>query len=421
MTLLPMMQRGFSVAHRAVHVSRQKSGSGLQKSDAQAYSSFALETNNQRPMQADLPAQAPLQTVSVSSGEPLSASVRPNALERMPKWLICIPLALQWLGLALRYRSLTLPSAANPAITSGGLVGEGKLEYFAGMGPVAREATALYCAVSTACRLPDGQLHTMLRDAGLDFPLIAKPDLGLCGHGVRRIANIGELQAYLTAFPRDETVVLQQYLPQDGEAGIFYARDPLDGESRIIGLTLRYFPQVTGDGHQSLAQLIAADPRACRLVSSRRHQCTHNGHRVPAAGELVRLATVGSTRVGGLYRDGGTHITPELTRAMDAIARDMPLFHFGRFDVRFNTLRELRAGTGFTIMEVNGAGSEAIQAWDPETKLLDGFRMIFAKQRLVFAIGDAMRRTGFKPIGLLALMRLNLRQQRLIAAYPPSN
>jgi hypothetical protein len=135
----------------------------------------------------------------------------------------------------------------------------------------------------------------------------------------------------------------------------------------------------------------------------------------------VRLATIGSTRVGGLYRDGAALVTPALTHAVDAVARDMPEFHFGRFDVRFESLRELAAGRGFTIMEINGAGSEAIEAWDPDTGVMEGFRMIFAKQRLLFAIGAAQRRAGVRPIGLLALARLNRRQQRLIAQYPPSN
>ena len=142
---------------------------------------------------------------------------------------------------------------------------------------------------------------------------------------------------------------------------------------------------------------------------------------MPSSGEVVRLATIGSTRVGGLYRDGQAFITAALMQAVDAIARDMPDFYFGRFDVRFDSLQELGAGRGFTIMEVNGAGSEAIQAWDPETGVLDGFRMIFEKQRILFAIGHAMRRRGVKPIGLLSLIQLNRRQQRLIAGYPPSN
>ena len=348
-----------------------------------------------------------------------------SALERMPKWLICIPLTLQWLWLALRYQSLTLPTVANPAITAGGLVGEGKLEYFDGMGPIALSATAAYCSISTHRRYSNADLRQLMRSANLSFPVIAKPDLGLCGYGVRLLANRGELCDYLEAFPVNEMVVLQQYLPEEGEAGIFYTRDPKSDVGRIIGLALRYFPRVTGDGVRTIAQLMAADPRTQRLLTSPKHQAGHNAttgaDRVPAIGEVVRLATIGSTRVGGLYRDGCYYITPQLTRAIDAIAKDMPTFYFGRFDVRFNTLHDLSAGRGFSIMEINGAGSEAIQAWDPAVKVLAGFAMIFKKQCILFATANAMRLKGFKPLGVLELARLNRRQSKLIARYPPSN
>lgn len=344
-----------------------------------------------------------------------------STLERMPKWLICVPLTIQWLWLSLRYRSLTLPSCANPAITSGGLVGEGKLEYFAGMGETARSATAPWCPVSTQRPWKDGELQETMSLAGLAFPVMAKPDLGLCGYGVRRIDGMDELQHYLSAFPANEMVVLQQYLPQEGEAGIFYVRDPVTDHARIIGLALRYFPRVVGDGVRSLGQLVALDHRASRVAHAHLHESRYDASRVPAAGEVVRLSTVGSTRVGGLYRDGAEWITPSLVQAVDAIARDMPDFNFGRFDVRFDSLPDLAAGHGFTIMEINGAGSEAIEAWDPGTTLLAGLRMIFRKQRLLFAIGDAMRRRGVKPISLLSLMKLNARQQQLISRYPPSN
>ena len=351
----------------------------------------------------------------------LAAARHRSTLERMPKWLICVPLVVQWLALSLRYRSTTLPSAANPHLTSGGLVGEGKLEYFRGMGPLARAATAAHVGITAGDAHAREALHALLEGAGLRFPLVAKPDLGLCGYGVRRVDDMPALQDYLARFPAGETVVIQAYLPQPGEAGIFYARDPATGEGRIIGLALRYFPRVVGDGHSTVAELMAADPRLGRLVATARHECKVDTARVPAAGESVRLATIGSTRVGGLYRDGHAFITPALTAAVDAIARDMPEFHFGRFDVRFDSLRDLAEGTGFTIMEINGAGSEAIEAWDPETSLIAGLRRVFAKQRLAFAIGDANRRRGVRPIGLLALARLNHRQNRLIDRYPPSN
>lgn len=367
-------------------------------------------------MQADLPAGR--STGAFFDHNPVAPV---STLERMPKWLICIPLTVQWLWLALRYRSLTLPTIANPAITAGGLVGEGKLEYFDGMGPLALSATAAYCAVSTHKSYTSAELRELMRSAGLSFPVIAKPDLGLCGYGVRLVANRAELSDYLLEFPVNEMVVLQQYLPHEGEAGIFYMRDPNADAGRIIGLALRYFPRVTGDGKSTIAELMAMEPRAQRLLTSPQHKPSYHPDRVPATGEVVRLATIGSTRVGGLYRDGRAHITPQLTRAIDAIARDMPSFHFGRFDVRFQSLNDLRAGQAFSIMEVNGAGSEAIQAWDPGVGVVAGFRMIFKKQRIVFAIGNAMRRRGFKPLDVLTLARLNQRQNWLIDRYPPSN
>lgn len=344
-----------------------------------------------------------------------------SVLERMPKWLICVPLVVQWLWLSLRFGGTTLPCAANPHLTTGGLVGDGKLEYFRGMGPLARSVTADYCAVLNDGTATAASLQRTLAGSGLAFPVVAKPDLGLCGYGVRLLPDMAALQAYLAVFPAGETVVLQRYLPQEGEAGIFYARDPATGEGRIVGLALRYFPRVTGDGRSTVAQLVAADVRARRIARSPRHECSVPPDSVPAAGQQVRLATIGSTRVGGLYRDGAALVTPELVRTIDAIARDMPDFRFGRFDVRYESLRELGAGRGFTIMEINGAGSEAIEAWDPDIGVLQGFRMVFAKQRLLFAIGAAQRKAGVRPIGLLALARLNRRQNRLVDRYPPSN
>ncbi|MFC5496813.1 hypothetical protein ACFPOE_04640 [Caenimonas terrae] len=342
-----------------------------------------------------------------------------STLERMPKWLICVPLVLQWLWLALRHGSLTLPSAANPAITSGGLVGETKLEYFRSMGALAMSATARHCALPAQARGSLATVRAALAQEGIGYPLIAKPDLGMCGFGVRRIDSEPELARYIADFPAEQAIVLQEYLAEEGEAGIFYARDPGAAQGRIIGLALRYFPQVTGDGISSIDALIAADPRAGR-VRHAGHSLALDGARVPAAGERVRLATIGSTRVGGLYRDGSACITPALATRIDGIARDMAQFHFGRFDVRFDGLDALRAGR-VRIMEVNGAGSEAIEAWDPAFGLVRALRIIFAKQRTLFRIAAANRRRGHQPIGLWQLARLHFMQQKLLDAYPPSN
>jgi hypothetical protein len=89
-----------------------------------------------------------------------------STLEKLPKWLICIPLAVQWCWLGLRHGGLTLPSAANPNITAGGLVGEGKIEYFEQMGPLGRAATAPYLGLRIVDGLSEGAPGVRARRCG---------------------------------------------------------------------------------------------------------------------------------------------------------------------------------------------------------------------------------------------------------------
>lgn len=340
--------------------------------------------------------------------------------EQLPKWLNLIPMVLQWLWLGLRYGSVTLPSSANPRITAGGLVGEGKLEYFRLMGPLARAATAEHIGMRIAASTRVDDVVNAMHAAGLQFPIVVKPDLGWCGYGVRRINDRDALAHYLSLYPRGQTLVLQRYLAEEGEAGLFYMRHRDEPAGRLIGVLLRHYPHVIGNGCDTVATLIAADARLKRATGSRLHEYLYDPGHVPRAGEKVRLSTIASTRVGGLYEDATDAVTPALTARIETIARDMPDFHVGRFDVRYSTLEALRAGE-FTIMEVNGAGSEAVHAWDPKYTIAQVYSIVFAKQRALFRIADANRRAGHRPIGMRALARLHLAQQKLMGRYPPSN
>lgn len=345
---------------------------------------------------------------------------RIGRLERLPKWLNLVQMVAQWLWLSLLHRSLTLPSCANPKLTAGGLVGEGKMEYLAIMGDVARNATAQ--TTSVLIEGPDSarEVHAAMLRLGLSYPVVVKPDLGWCGFGVRRIDGPQALERYVAAYPPGERLVLQEWLETEGEAGLFYLRNPGESSGELIGVLLRHFPRVVGDGVHTVAGLMAADRRASRLGSDGASEPCCDARRVPAYGEVVRIASVSSTRVGGGYEDGRAHITHELAQAVDAIARDMTDVHAGRFDVKYGNLADLRTGR-FRIIEVNGAGSEAVHAWDPRFSLRQAYGIVFAKQRRLFGIASEMRRRGHRPVGWLPLLRLWLHQQALIRRYPPSN
>ena len=71
---------------------------------------------------------------------PLVLQCRPTSFfEFWPAWAMYFPFALQWLLLPVRYRSLSLPLIANPAIPLSGMVGVAKTEVFDAAGETARQ------------------------------------------------------------------------------------------------------------------------------------------------------------------------------------------------------------------------------------------------------------------------------------------
>jgi membrane protein DedA with SNARE-associated domain len=352
------------------------------------------------------------------------AKVRVALAERIPPPLYYIPLVIQWFWLAARFRGLTLPTVSNPLIEAGGLIGESKSECMAMAGPSAQPwmatTTAVVCAQSDDPADNVKQAMFALGSAGLTFPVIMKPDIGWRGFGVRRIDNEEQLAAYMREFPADQRVIIQSYVPWHGEAGVFYVRRPGQAEGEIFSLTLRYYPFVRGDGVHSLRQLILANPRTRwkkGLLFALHRDWLDD---VPPAGALIRLATVGSNRVGGLYIAGNQYVTDAMTRRFDEIAKSIPEFHFGRFDIRFRTLDALQRGEDFSVIEINGAGAEAVHIWDPDCSVLEGYRVLFEQQRLMFTIGAANRDRGFEPLSAGELIRCQQRQQHLLPTYPAS-
>lgn len=355
------------------------------------------------------------------NGPPPQGAAQLGSLERLPKWLNLIPMVVQWIWLGVRHLSFTLPAVINPAITAGGLIGEGKSEYFRIMGTHARSRTADFAIFSNVGEAAVRQAEIAMHDAGLDYPVIAKPDIGWCGFGVRLIRDCHELMDYLGRYPLGEKIVLQRFVTYEGEAGLYYVRDPEAAQGRLVGILLRSFPRVIGDGRRTVAELISAHPRASRLGHDGYSESCCDPAYIPSAQEIVRVSITGSTRVGGQYSDATSLITPALEAAINAVALDMTQLHVARFDVRYESLAELRNGKLFSIIEVNGAGSEAVHAWDPRYSLRQAYGIVFRKQRMLFALGAKMRRRGYRAPGLLTLARLYQRQAGLIRRYPPSN
>jgi membrane protein DedA with SNARE-associated domain len=352
--------------------------------------------------------------------------------ERIPPALFYLPLVINWIRLGLRHRSLTLPTAANPKIFAGGMWGEAKSSYFYDVTPAERQWIADFVIVKRnagawSLGADVERAVRALDDAGLDYPLVAKPDIGWHGHGVRRIDNRAALENYIAQFPASNTLMLQRYVPYAAEAAVLYARLPGEVNGRVLSLTLRYFPQVIGNGQYTVRQLIRSDARArwksalhLGIDPSHRGVDRFDLDRIPARGEVVRIALIGNQRAGALYRDASRHITGALEARFDAIAGSMTEFHYGRFDLRFDTLEALKRAEDFSIVEINGIGGEAIDCWDPRLAVGEAYRRLAEQQRLLFLIGGRNRARGFRPMAAGDFIASLIRQTQLIRRYPAS-
>lgn len=321
--------------------------------------------------------------------------------EFWPSWLFYVPL-VPWLAiLSVRYRSLTIWMAANPGIPLGGVVGESKFAILQQLQPEAVIPAALLLPGPLAERLP--RFHALHADLGGRYPLILKPDASQRGVGVSKIDDAVDAEKYLQKHP--EPVLLQTYHPGPHEVGIFVYRLPGEPRFRIFSVTDKVFPFVVGDGVSSLEELIWRHPRyrmQARLFLSRNQA---DANQVLELGQTFRLSLTGNHSQGTLFRDGGHLLTPELDAAVNDILRPFTDFFIGRFDIRYRSIEELKAGRELGVVELNGVTSESTNLYDPTWSLLRAYVTLFRQWSLLYSIGDANRRRGANVPSLGELFR----------------
>ena len=201
-----------------------------------------------------------------------------------------------------------------------------------------------------------------LKESGLGFPLIVKPDIGFRGYLVRKVENEQALHKYLAHVRED--VILQEFVPHLNELGVFYHRIPGEIKGKITSLTIKRFLRVNGDGKKSLKELILADERAFLYQDLFQNMHKERMAEIPAAGEQVTLSVIGNHSKGTQFLNGNHLISERLTDLMDSICVQMEGWYYGRLDIKFESMERLLQGASFKILEVNGIISEPTHIYD---------------------------------------------------------
>jgi hypothetical protein len=78
---------------------------------------------------------------------------------------------------------------------------------------------------------------------------------------------------------------------------------------------------------------------------------------------------------GAKFIDGSSWIDEELEATFDKVCKEIKGFYFGRLDIRYPSWNELKNGI-FSIIELNGAGSEPTHIYDPKHSILHAWKEI---------------------------------------------
>jgi hypothetical protein len=293
--------------------------------------------------------------------------------------IVYTPMYVYWVYLCIRARNLFFFNASNPTIENGGLLMEKKSDIYNIM-PQAFYPKTLLVKEDTTRR----EIETQIIKANFDFPVIVKPDIGGKGRGVRKIDCIADAVAYIeyAQFP----MLVQAMIDYKNEAGIFYYRLPWEENGKISGIVAKEFLTIIGDGINSIEALVMQNERYILQLDALQKMNDIDLSEILNAGEERILVPFGNHARGAKFIDASNRITDALEKKMDNICKKVPQFYYGRLDIMFTNWQDLTEGKNFSIIELNGAGSEPTHIYDPSHSIFFAWKEIMKHWNILYKI-----------------------------------
>lgn len=304
--------------------------------------------------------------------------------ERLFNWelwnfhILYAPIAPVWLWYCIRSRSFWFFTPSNPNITFGGFEGEGKKEMYRLL-PAPLTPQTLYIKPG----IPFSNLLSRISVTSLTYPFVVKPDVGMKGILFRVIENEAELKKYHEHMPFK--YIVQEKIDLPVEVSVFYYRYPWQATGVISGFIHKELLQVTGNGQSTLKELIDQHPRAKYRYEEMvlRHGDRFNS--ILPAGEVLYLSFAGNHNRGATFTNLQADISPELVAVFDKLSLHAQ-FYYGRYDIKANSIEDLKKGENFIILEYNGAGAEPNHIYDCGMSLGRAYKTILLHWKALYQI-----------------------------------
>jgi hypothetical protein len=325
-----------------------------------------------------------------------------------------------WLWYCLKARSFFFFGSSNPTIKNGGFLMESKIEIDRFIPSNFKPAT-LFFTVDT----PSEHLITTLKNYGMKYPLIIKPDIGMKGKAVIKVNNDSELLSAANKFTVD--YIIQPFIQYPKEIGVFYVRYPYEKDGMVTGIVEKELLTVTGDGISTIKELLYKNPRYILQISPLKKSLGNLMNFILEKGEQKTLVPYGNHVRGSLFLDKTNEYTEQLKSLIVGTCRLIRGFYFGRLDIRFNSFEELFEGKNWCIIELNGAGSEPTHIYDPRHTIFFAWKEIIRHWKMLYIVSIQNRNRGYsfmnykEGIAMFKSNRAHLDKLKIIQFDPLNN
>lgn len=308
--------------------------------------------------------------------------------EYWPFGIVYFPIFFLWIYYSIQAKTIFFFNAANPKIKNGGFMNESKIEIY-NLIPQQYYPKTQFIKVNTSLET----VLSTLEKSQQNVPLILKPDMGLRGNGVKKVTTLEELKDYHAK--ADFDFLIQDVIPFENEVGIFYVKLPNETKGKITGIVSKEYLIVEGDGTHTIEQLIKKNPRFELQLKSLKKEYKDKLLKVLLKDEKVNLVPYGNHARGAKFIDSSHLISEKLNDIIENISKNISEFYFGRFDIMYNTFEELENGQNFSIVELNGSGSEPTHIYDPKHSIFFAWKELARHIGYMYKIGKYNNNRGF--------------------------
>lgn len=226
----------------------------------------------------------------------------------------------------------------------------------------------------------------------IEFPFIAKPDIGLRGTAVKKIESVEDLIKYSTKANFD--FLIQEFITYPNEIGLFYVKLPNEMNGKITGIVSKEFLIIKGNGLNTIKELLLKDPRYEFQLEVLQKEYGDRLNQILPENESLNLVPYGNHCRGTKFIDFSHYITPKLEETFTQICNQINGFYYGRMDIMFDSFEKLEEGKNFQIVEINGAISEPTHIYDPNHSLFFGWKELIRHFHYLYKISKHNNKNG---------------------------